>query len=173
MAEESSGTEQSTKNVLSDRRTLKGIIVRPVKQIRYAFLFVGGGMLMLTGFIAVTLYYIRQTIFSLEIAYRLDREITGALIDSLTGMLTLAFVVAAIFSVLSIVLGMQMSHRYYGPIIPLLRHVEELRNGNYSSRVKLRQSDELIEIQDALNGLAETLDERKPAAGAQNNAQKA
>jgi len=158
MADETPGTEEPKKGASSDRRTFLGMIVQPVKQIRYAFLFVGGGMLMLTLFIAVTLYYIRQTIFALELAYRLDHEVTTALSDSLTGMLTLAFVVAAIFSLLSIVLGWQMSHRFYGPIIPLLRHIEELKKGNYSSRVRLRKADELMELQDALNVLAGCLE---------------
>lgn len=160
MAEGSSGIPSPTDapNKEQNRRTVLGTAVNPAKQIRYAFLFVGGGMLMLTVFIAATIYYIRETVVAFELAYRLDHEVTAALMDSLTGMLTLAFMVAAVFSILSIVLGWQMSHRFYGPVIPLLRHIEELRNGNFSSRVKLRRGDELMELQEALNGLAEMLE---------------
>jgi len=144
-------------NLESDRRTLRGNLIKPRKQIKYAVIFMGGGTLMLTIFIAIALYYLDQTAVALEVAYRLDHEVVKALQNSLSGMLILALGVSVILSVVSIQVGLHMSHRFYGPVIPICRHIEALKSGNYGSRLYLRQNDELTEIQHELNELAEVL----------------
>ncbi len=144
-------------NLESDRRTLRGHLIKPKKQIKYAVIFMGGGTMMLSIFIAIALYYLDQTAVALEVAYRLDHEVVKALQNSLSGMLILALGVSVILSVVSIQVGLHMSHRFYGPVIPICRHIEELKNGNYTSRIHLRQNDELTEIQNELNELAEVL----------------
>lgn len=149
----------------SDRRTIRGHLIQPKKQFKYAIVFMGGGTLMLTLFIGVALYYLDQTAVALEAAYRLDHEVVKAMQNSVSGMLVLALGVAVILSVVSIQVGMHMSHRFYGPIVPICRHIEELKNGNYQARIQLRQTDELTEIQDELNALAEIL-EKKSAKSA-------
>lgn len=141
----------------SDRRTVRGHLPQPKKQFRYAIVFMGGGTLMLSLFIGIALYYLDQTASALETAYRLDHEVVKAMQNSVSGMLVLALGVAVILAVVSIQVGLHMSHRFYGPIIPICRHIQELQHGNYDSRIELRMTDELTEIQDELNALAEIL----------------
>ena len=57
-------------------------------------------------------------------------------------------------------MGVRLSNRIYGPLVPMLRHIQNLKQGIYSSRVVLRQNDELIELRDALNELAAALEAR-------------
>jgi signal transduction histidine kinase len=56
--------------------------------------------------------------------------------------------------------GLRLSHKIFGPFIPFLRHVNELKSGNYASRVHLRDGDEFQDFKDALNELAVTLQKK-------------
>lgn len=141
----------------ADRRKLKGLFVKPREQIKYSFMFMGGGMLLLTLFIGVVMFTMNQTMISIEAAYGLDAEIANAIRGSLTATLAIALMLSAVLSAFAMMLGIQMSHRLYGPLIPIQKHIEELKNGNYASRIHLRKNDELQELQDSLNELAEEL----------------
>jgi methyl-accepting chemotaxis protein len=157
-------TSKASEKSGRDRRTFVGQIVNPKKQFKYAFFFIGSGGVVLTLFIAITLFFIHQTISALQIAYNLDADVVATLNESLTGMLSLALLVAIVFTILSLLFGLQTTHRFYGPQVSLLRQIEELKNGNFSARVHLRKADELTDIQDALNGLAEALEKKYPKA---------
>jgi len=55
------------------------------------------------------------------------------------------------------------SHRIYGPIIPIRRHIQSLVDGNYSSHISMRAGDHLKEVVDDLNRLAEVLENKSKA----------
>ena len=55
-----------------------------------------------------------------------------------------------------------VSHRVAGPVYRLEKDVEELLNGNFSGRMKLRRSDQFAnELERTFNGLAGYLEEAK------------
>lgn len=49
------------------------------------------------------------------------------------------------------------SHKYFGPIIAFKRHSIALKDGSYSSRIRLRPGDEFGDLANELNQLAEHL----------------
>jgi signal transduction histidine kinase len=64
--------------------------------------------------------------------------------------------------------GFRLSHRIWGPVIPLRRQINDLKNGNYQARIQLRPGDEFVELAEDLNALAHSLEKsRPPAAGVQ------
>ncbi len=74
--------------------------------------------------------------------------------------IVIGFAIAIASALLALVFGFMVSHRYNGPIVPLTRHLQELSQGKFSSRVRLRAGDELSELADAQNRLAEALEKR-------------
>lgn len=73
-----------------------------------------------------------------------------------TGMYGIAFLGAITY-----VLWIFYSHAIFGPIIPLERHVGKLIEGDYSTRIHLRRSDEFKKLAAELNRLAEKLEQGK------------
>ncbi len=58
------------------------------------------------------------------------------------------------------VLGVCLAHSHglLGPVVPLRRHIQALKNGQYGSRVELRKSDTAyLELAEDLNDLAQSL----------------
>jgi signal transduction histidine kinase len=56
-----------------------------------------------------------------------------------------------------------ITHRIFGPRVPILRMIENLKAGQYGEKKNLRKTDEMKDVMDALNSLSETLKERYPA----------
>lgn len=70
------------------------------------------------------------------------------------GLFLLCFLVAMLTVVI------RVTHRYYGPLVAIHRFVQAMTQGDYSRRVMLRRQDELHELADHLNCMAEALERR-------------
>lgn len=59
-----------------------------------------------------------------------------------------------------VVIGVSVAyaHRMVGPTLPIRRHVNAMRRGDFSSRARLRQGDAFATLADDLNALAEELE---------------
>lgn len=71
-----------------------------------------------------------------------------------------------IISILVFIQVIFASHRVAGPVYRLEKALEELVRGNYKERVRLRKSDEFVEIEQLVNALAESLGNAKDADSA-------
>jgi methyl-accepting chemotaxis protein len=59
------------------------------------------------------------------------------------------------------VLAVLLSHRVAGPVVNLKRCMEALAAGDYTVRAKFREKDELKELADAFNVMAEALGKKQ------------
>ena len=84
----------------------------------------------------------------------------NALLDLQRTITTIGAIGLLILGVICLGLWLLYSHRIFGPTIPIRRHIEKLIEGDYTSRVQLRSSDELKDIGSELNRLAEVLASR-------------
>ena len=148
---------------IQKRRPIRGMFVRPKDQVKYAFGFVGGALLSMVGMIAVLMTSLQSAIGLLVSSGRLDPDAASLLHSSIRlGLLgMLAFAIG--FASYAIWAGIRLSHRIYGPMVPIKRLIGNLTAGEYDKRIRLRANDEFVDIADALNALAAKL-EGKPAA---------
>lgn len=145
------------------RRSYRNLLIKPSNQLRLAILFAVLSFFSLCITIFVTTMYfsfILQQVDSRNTLMKLDPTIVTKLV--IPAVITV-FLIAFLTSAFMVALTIAYSHRLYGPLIPLLRHINSLKNGNYSTRVVLRKNDELREVMLALNDLATTLEERHPS----------
>jgi len=56
--------------------------------------------------------------------------------------------------------GFYITHRIVGPMVPIMRFIRELREGRYQSRLIIRGKDDLQDLADELNQLADNLHAR-------------
>ena len=154
------------------RRPIIGLFIRPNSQLRYAL---GGVALIVFAIIAMALVLANSIVTSLDLlssAGQFD-EAAAELIKR-----SLYYGIAGI-SVMTVCLGIysfwaviRFTHRVYGPVVPILRAINEFNNGNFDARIQLRKSDELNEVAEALNNLAKNLRYfrvRSKSVGIENN----
>jgi methyl-accepting chemotaxis protein len=144
------------------RRSFLGLVVRPERQLRYALLFVGGAMLSVTALVALTGIVFNHTLKNLADNGQIQTDIGLLLKDTMIIPFFILVLGAFAIGTISILLGIKYSNRVYGPLIPLQRHIQNLKEGHYGSRAILRRNDELTELRDSLNELAAILEARHP-----------
>ncbi len=126
--------------VYRNRPSIMGMIVRPRQQMRAAVAFIAGAWVVNLSLIAVLLWDYEN----------LSKETIGLYILAATVMLSLY----------GLLTGVILTHRIFGPIVSLKRHLASLREGQYSARLQIRETDDLTELKDAVNDLAEALEQR-------------
>lgn len=132
--------------------------MRPGPQLR-----VGAGFLVITLlFQSGILFGLRwpiQTFFDqLQSFYRIDGNELQTFVVSIQSTILYASLVSLALALISLIYGLRLSHQIYGPLIPIQRHIRNLVDGNYSSRIQLRKGDEFQELEGSLNALAEHLE---------------
>lgn len=142
------------------RRAPKGILIRPRQQFRYAFVLVAGGIIAQSVVIGAMAYFINSTIANVVDTHQLDPAVGATITHAITLSMSLLMLVAVAFALVAVLIGVKLSHRIYGPLVPFTRHIDKLKDGHYSNRMNLRRTDDLVELKDALNGLAEALQAR-------------
>ena len=131
------------------RRKLKNLLIFPESQVRYGLVF-----LSLATFAHVTLTIAVLKIYS---AWGTSEgELSSAPVWLLIAGLFLLYFLLQAFA---FVLGLLMSHKLFGPLVAISKFAEDLKNGNYGERLRLRKTDDpaLHGLADELNSLAEKL----------------
>lgn len=147
-------------NAEKEQRTVQGYFIRPKQQAKYAMMFMGGAMLSVVALLGLLVVSFNHAIARYNAKFQGNAEVGLTISDSFTNSFLLIITFAVIAGVLSIYWGIRVSHRIYGPLIPLRRHIDKLIEGDYSARVRLRKSDDMVELCDAMNELAEALEKR-------------
>lgn len=65
-----------------------------------------------------------------------------------------------LFMLITMAMVFKLTHRYYGPLVSIEKFVDQVTEGDYSSRVALRKKDELQRLATKLNTMAENLEQR-------------
>lgn len=142
------------------RRPAKGTLIRPGPQLRYAMVLVGGGVIAQSLIVGTAMIFLRNSIRTITHVYQVDPTVGDTILRAISTALVLSLLVALGAAVAAMLIGIKLSHRIYGPLVPFMRHIDELKAGNFTSRIRLRKDDELFELRDGLNDLAITLEDR-------------
>lgn len=144
-----------------NRRKLKNLVQKPTLQYSHAlyyFAFLVVGAVMTQVFLVGSLQrmMVEAMLASGVDPLRLQMALSGQFRDY-----TLRVVL--IFPVLGLgamYFALRITHRFLGPQVPMQRHVRALIDGDYGSQCHLRKGDELQELSESLNELAEALQRR-------------
>lgn len=145
-----------------NRRSIRNFFIRPGPQLR-----VGAGflviILVLQSGILFGLRWPIQTFFDeLQRFYRIDGAELQTFVISIQSTLLYASLVSLALALIAIIYGLRLSHQIYGPLVPIQRHIKSLVDGDYSSRIHLREGDEFKELEGSLNALAANLERAMP-----------
>lgn len=145
------------------RRSLRSTVIEPFKQIKFG-LYVIGVSVAFVGICALMFvvafneqYNHVMTIFHVVDPSRQWELVTNDVFYTnairIGAMLTLF--IAVMFTMV-----FKLTHRYYGPLVSIERFVEQVTDGDYTVRCKIREKDELHDLVSKLNHMAEVLEGR-------------
>lgn len=135
-------------------RSLKNILINPKTQLRYAVVAVSYAFL---GMSLVQIFSLRKLN---EIQSTLESDNNYWFVNYVLYVSWVYIGGLVVVGIFAFLYSLFVSHKTAGPQVSLLNHIKELSLGNYKSRVQLRKNDDLVELSDALNSLAENLEKK-------------
>ncbi len=142
------------------QRNFRNILLRPEFQLKYSFYFVGITLFLMGGVFFLFLLSLEDMITTLAVVYRIEPEVIGAIQDSLRTATFTTVIVGALFGIVSVSLGIILTHRLVGPMVPIRRIIHQLAEGQYGVQARLRSKDDFQDIMNDLNHLSLKLSER-------------
>ena len=142
------------------QRSMKNILLRPEFQLKYSFYFVGMTLVMMGSVFLLFLLSLEDMISTLAVVYRIEPDVIGAIQNSLKTATFTTITVAILFGIISVSLGIILTHRLIGPMIPIRRLIRQLNDGEYGVQGRLRTKDDYQEVMNELNQLSKTLSEK-------------
>jgi hypothetical protein len=136
------------------QRKVRNILVRTEAQLYYGLLFAGitglvnvGMLLCWVGLSTAPLSAMGFDVISL-VMDKIQPSVPSLLIAG--GLLILNMATAFL-------LGIVISHRTFGPTVPIIRQLDRLNAGNYAYRIRLRRGDHLADVAAKINQLTDAL----------------
>jgi nitrogen fixation/metabolism regulation signal transduction histidine kinase len=144
------------------QRSMKNILLRPEFQLKYSFYFVGMTLVTMGAVFLLFLLSLEDMVSTLAVVYRIEPEVVGAIQQSLRTATFTTIAVAVLFGIISVSLGIILTHRLVGPMVPIRRLIRQLTEGEYGVQGRLRTKDDYQEVMAELNALSKKLLERHP-----------
>lgn len=143
---------------LNPRRKTTNLILQPGLQLKLPFY-----LLLLTFGFAVAFsahsYITYERLFEITVAHTDQPEYFERVFSAQTeNFKVVSAAMAAFYILMMLAVSILITHRMVGPTIAFRRHVERLKNRDYSTRINLRRQDAFAEVAQELNELAEVLE---------------
>lgn len=104
------------------------------------------GMLFAVASFSLLFNYIQKSYAFLTHNVVLPESVQNQLLSDLHGVLIRVGFFAAIFIILTMMLGLFMSHKTAGPLYQLARVIIEIRGGKRDARIRFRPDDDYKEL---------------------------
>lgn len=147
------------------KRDYKSTLVEPFKQIKFGIYVIGLSLAFVLATSAMFLIAFYEQYNHLMGIFNITDMKTKMELVTNDIFYTNVIRIAALFIgfiVLMFVIVFRLTHRYYGPLVSIERFVDEMTEGLYNRRVKIRKGDELQRLADKLNAMALAIETRHP-----------
>ncbi len=140
------------------RRFFWGLINNKEKQFTYALVNVLATLALVLCVNSIVVYKISKLSDScVQSSGELNPQAFGEVLDYMTmATVLMTFLVGGV----CFYFILKLTHRFFGPLIPIYRHLELMEQGHFESRIVLRKEDELKDLASKLNHLTETLHQK-------------
>lgn len=135
-------------------RSIFRFLLFPKKQIKYALFH----FLLICISVSIVNFY----------SYAKYKELAQISQNNTTNLLLTEYVYSIIattlftmiaMGVLTFLLVIAFLHRFVGPILPILKHLDAILVGNYKHKTQSRPGDELNEVVEKLNSISQNLED--------------
>lgn len=142
------------------RRKISNLILDPKSLARLSIPFILLASVSI-GTVLLIQWKVLQALKETTLTGAENLETMNTLLQMQSFVTTAGAIGIMVFCVCFLVLWIIFSHRIFGPMIPIRRHVQRLTAGEFSSRVQVRPGDHFEDLVNDLNRLAEALEKPK------------
>ncbi len=139
---------------------IKSQLVEPYKQVRLGLVFLMVNFIFSLIILAVYGYYMRDVYSSVSVLFNLStipEEQSSAVLYKFLWPIIVGGVIFLTFVFTTLYVSIRYTHRIYGPLVSIRRFLDELLAGNIPKPIRLRQGDQLNDLVERLNKVAERM----------------
>ena len=137
------------------RRGFKSWFVEPYKQVKLGLMFLIVNLVFSALILTVFGYYTWDMYTAVSSYFHLTDEQSGLALAKFTTPLIVGGGLIALFVVCTILISVKYTHEIYGPLVSIHRFLDQYLEGKRPDHLQLRESDQLKDLADKLNTIAE------------------
>ncbi len=136
-----------------NRRSL--YLIEPYKQLRFGIMFISINVIFALLMIIVFGYYLWDIFEAINEYFKLDHSQEMMTASKLAEPLGIFIGLVVLFIISTLYLSARYTHQIYGPLVSIRRYLDDLLEGKNPKPIKLRANDQLHDLVDRLNKLAD------------------
>lgn len=136
----------------SSGRSAFRFLIFPKKQLKYAFFH-----FLIVSLSVLIINFFSYLKFSKLLEINTNPATSQILSEYIYTLSVVTIITLVIMGVLTFLITIVFLHRFVGPLLPIIRHLDAILSGNYSHKTYLRSADELPEITQKLNEVSDYL----------------
>ena len=143
------------------KRSLKNYFLKPMMQTKLGLYFILASILF-AGSIIVYGYTNLAGLYDIIVELTdISDELSDVIRAKISSILMFSSILGFFYVLFTVLMSVYYTHRFVGPMVAFKRHIDNLRKGDFSSRVVLRKSDAFSDLAEELNMLAGDLEKSK------------
>ncbi len=139
----------------SRRRGFVSWFVEPYKQVRLGLMFLLVNVCFAVLIIGVFGYYVMDIYTAVTTYFKLSGSESQMTMQKFGVPIGIGSALILLFIVTTILVSVRYTHEIYGPLVSIHRYLDDLLNGKSPSPINLRESDQLQDLANKLNSVAE------------------
>jgi hypothetical protein len=139
----------------SRRRGFASWFVEPYKQVRLGLMFLLVNLVFSILIVGIFGYYVMEMYNAVATYFKLSGQESDVAMGKFTLPLTLGIALIALFVLTTILVSVRYTHEIYGPLVSIHRYLDDLLTGKTPKPIQLRESDQLKDLANKLNSVAE------------------
>ena len=146
--------------VKSTRRD--SILIEPYKQLRFGVMFLCTNLVFSSIVMILFGYYLWDVYSAVSIYFQLDEQQSRVTLGKLAEPAWIGCGVLFLFILTTLIMSARYTHQIYGPMVSIRRFLDELIAGEVPQQIQLRASDQLQDLADRLNLMANRFRKLRP-----------
>ena len=145
------------------RSGVKSWFVEPYKQVKLGLMFLLVNGVFSFMIIGVFGYYVYEMYDVVSEYFRLSGAESMMTARKFAVPITVGSGLILLFIITTILVSVRYTHEIYGPLVSIHRYLDDILGGRTPGPIQLRESDQLKDLADKLNNVAERVGESKRA----------
>ena len=141
----------------SRRRGFQSWFVEPYKQVRLGLMFLLVNFCFSFMIIGVFGYYVFDIYDAVATYFKLSGDESQMTLQKFGVPVAIGGALILLFVITTILVSVRYTHDIYGPLVSIHRYLDDILSGRTPTPIQLRESDQLKDLAEKLNSVAERL----------------
>ncbi|MEY4631851.1 MAG: hypothetical protein RIQ81_1971 [Pseudomonadota bacterium] len=146
------------KKIQGRRGGIKSLLVEPFEQIKLGLIFLSLNLVFSLVSLSVFTYYLYDIYKAMAVYFKLSESESILTANKFAVPAVVVLVMFAVFVAATLFVSIRYTHAIYGPLVSINRFLDELLAGQPPHVITLRETDQLRDLADKLNRVAERME---------------